>query len=41
MGGPGARSAGQPPDVRNEFLAQRMALAGSWEEFLRYAPRTP
>jgi len=29
------------PDVRNEFLAQRLALAPNWEEFLRYGPRQP
>lgn len=29
------------PDVRNEFLAQRMALARSWQEFLRDGPRMP
>jgi hypothetical protein len=33
--------ANSPPDVRNEFLAQRMRLARSWEEFLRYGPRIP
>jgi hypothetical protein len=36
-----ALSATPPPDVRNQFLAQRMALATGWEEFLRYAPRVP
>ncbi|HMC62292.1 MAG TPA: hypothetical protein VKJ01_24060 [Candidatus Solibacter sp.] len=36
-----ALTANSPPDVRNEFLAQRMALARSWEEFLRYGPRMP
>ena len=36
-----ALTANPPPDLRNEFLAQRMALARSWQEFLRYGPRTP
>jgi len=36
-----ALTANSPPEVRNEFLAQRMALARSWEEFLRYGPRMP
>ena len=36
-----ALTANPPPDVRNEFLAQRLALARNWEEFLRYSPRTP
>jgi hypothetical protein len=36
-----ALTANPPPDVRNEFLAQRMTLVRSWEEFLRYAPRMP
>src|SRR5262249_55361426 len=36
-----ALTAKTAPDVRNEFLAQRLALARGWEDFLRYAPRTP
>jgi hypothetical protein len=36
-----ALTTNPPPDVRNEFLAQRMTLARSWEEFLRYGARTP
>ncbi len=36
-----ALTARTSPDVRNEFLAQRMRLVRSWEEFLRYAARTP
>jgi hypothetical protein len=29
------------PDVRNEILAQRLTLAATWDEFLRYGPRQP
>ena len=36
-----ALAANSPPDVRNEFLAQRLALARSWDDFLHYGPRTP
>jgi tetratricopeptide (TPR) repeat protein len=36
-----ALTANPSPDVRNEFLAQRMALGRSWDEFLRYGPRMP
>jgi len=30
-----------PPADRNPFFAQRLALAQNYEEFLRFAPRTP
>ncbi len=36
-----ALASNPSPDVRNEFLAKRMALAKNWEEFLRFAPRIP
>jgi len=36
-----ALTVNPPPEVRNEFLAQRMALVRNWEGFLRYAPRMP
>jgi hypothetical protein len=36
-----ALTAKTSPDVRNEFLAQRIALATTWDEFLRYGPRQP
>jgi hypothetical protein len=31
----------QPADAHNSFLARRQSLARDWNEFLRYAPRTP
>ena len=34
-------AAKAPPDVNNEFLAQRLSLASSWEEFMRYGTRIP
>lgn len=36
-----ALAARQQPAVDNEFRAERLALARNWNEFLRYAPRTP
>ena len=36
-----ALSRHQPPSVDNAFRSERLALARSWTEFLRYAPRTP
>ena len=36
-----ALSIKQPPEVQNEFLAQRLKLARGWEDFLRFAPRKP
>jgi hypothetical protein len=30
-----------PPDIRNAFLAQRMTLATTWDDLLRYGPRQP
>ena len=36
-----ALAAKLPLDARNALLAQRMALARDWPEFLRFAPRSP
>ena len=36
-----ALAKGPAPDARNAFLAERLALARDWTEFLRFAPRRP
>jgi hypothetical protein len=36
-----ALTTNPPAPVRNELLAQRLAVARNWEDFLRYGPRQP